>query len=259
MLNYLGTGFRRYDVAPVRVYARGYWEFEAVLSGSIAPTFPRGGEENHPCRASCLWVFPPGVEHGWTGERGSAAEVAVFHFDLLGEPTASFIRKRGYLAVDLDAAARASIAEEARTAAEDRGKIDPLASLKADKIAAVLALIALSALSAAELAPLLNRAEYAAALADAWYSEHMAESPCLADAARAAACSPSHFRRLYRHARGSSPKEAFNRVRLERAHAMLRNGEGSIKEIAAACGYESQSCFSRAYRKWAGKAPREER
>jgi AraC-like DNA-binding protein len=272
MLTYLGRGTRRYGEKPVRVYARRYWEFEAVLSGEIAPVFARPrkidprnpgypGAEAETLRPRTLWVFPPGLEHGWTGGSGEDAEVAVFHFDTLPEPAATLVRRRTCIAVSLDDASAAAIQALAGGLSVDiangpRGG-DPLTLLKADKAALELLLIVLGTLSPLELAPLVNRAEYAAAVAAAWYSEHLAEVPSLAEVARAVACSESHFRRLFHQARGVSPMQAFERIRMERAQAMLLQRSGSIKEIAAACGYGSQSCFSRAYKRWSGQAPRE--
>ncbi|HCM26149.1 MAG: hypothetical protein A2Z99_16740 [Treponema sp. GWB1_62_6] len=261
MLTYLGAGERRYGEMPVRVYGRQSWEFEAVLGGEIRPVFP--GENRDPAgargqlRENSLWIFPPAFEHGWSGRPGNAAEIAVFHFDTLAEPAAAFLRRRGFVVARLDDEAKSLIRSLAAGLSESRAADDPLYPLRAEKAAIELSLIALGDLSAAELAPLVDRAEYAASLAMAWYSEHLAEGPTLADAARAANCSESHFRRLFRRARGASPQEAFERLRLERAAAMLRRGDASIKEIAAACGYESQSCFSRAFRRHEGRAPRE--
>ncbi len=261
MLTYLGSGERRYGENPIRVYGRGAWEFEAVLEGEIRPIFP--GEARDPAgaaeqlRENSLWIFPPALEHGWTGRPGAAAEIAVFHFDTLAEPAAAFLRRRGFIVARLDDVAKSLIRNLVSELSELRAGDDPLYPLKAEKAAIELSLIVLGDLSAAELVPLVDRAEYAASVATAWYSEHLAEGATLADAARAANCSESHFRRLFHRARGVSPLEAFERLRMERATVMLRRGDASIKEIAAACGYESQSCFSRAYRRNTGCSPRE--
>ena len=261
MLTYLGTGERRYAENPVRIYGREAWEFEAVLSGEIRPTFPGEGQggapTTEPFRSDALWIFPPGLEHGWTGRAGKPAVIAVFHFDTLTEPAAAFLRRRGPFVAPLDDEVISLIRRLATDLAELRAADDPLYPLKAEKAAIELSLLALAGLSAAELAPLTDRAEYATSVATAWYSEHLAEGPGLSDAARAANCSESHLRRLFRRARGLSPLQAFERLRMERATAMLRRGDVSVKEIAAACGYRSQSCFSRAYRRFTGRAPRE--
>jgi len=253
MLTYLSGGERRYAEVPVRSYARPYWEFQAVHAGVIAPTFP--SELSLFCEYT-LWVFSPGLEHGWTGIEGNRAEISVFHFDGLSEPAASFIRKQGDLRVTLETQALDRIAAlREECAAVINGK-DPLAVLKFEAASLELAILALSTLNPARTAPLLNRAELVAAGADAWYLEHIEEGPSVAAVARRMNCSVSHFRRLYREARGCSPAESFEALRLGRARQLLSRGLISVKEVSALCGYESQSCFSRAFKRTEGRAPR---
>jgi cysteine sulfinate desulfinase/cysteine desulfurase-like protein len=50
---------------------------------------------------------------------------------------------------------------------------------------------------------------------------------------------------------------AFEELRIERAKELLGRGDSSVKEVAAACGYESQSCFSRAFKRATGRPPRD--
>lgn len=277
MLAYLSGGTRRYGEQPIRIYGRPYWEFQAVVAGAIAPTFPEGPHEAAPPEAAgpasaqgpadrrggpafhteCLWVFPPGLEHGWTGPAGTEAEVAVFHFDAVAEPAASFLRREGLLRVSPGPAALERIARLRRELEGVRDGRDPLALLKFDAACLELSIIALEALGPARTAVLQDRPEIVAAGAEAWYSEHMAEDPSVAEVARRMNCSESHFRRLFQRSRGRSPQDAFAALRLERAAALLARGGLSIKEIAALCGYGTQSCFSRAFKRATGKAPRE--
>lgn len=256
MLTYLSGGTRRYGEEPIRVYGRPYWEFQAVLAGAIAPAFPDGPA---PLAERTLWVFPPGLEHGWTGRPDETAEIVVFHFDSVAEPAASFIRRSGHLQAALGADAMERVAAVAAESARIRAEGDPLAALRFDSGCLALTIAALEALGPARTAPLLDRAEMAAANAEAWYSEHMAAAPPLARIARAANCSESHLRRLYREARGASPSDAFLRLRMVRARELLAWGSLAIKEIAALCGYEEQSCFSRAFRRAEGTTAREYR
>jgi AraC-like DNA-binding protein len=258
MLTYLSGGTRRYGEAPVRIYARPYWEFQAVHSGAIAPTFPDPGSGDAESPAErALWVFPPGAEHGWTGRPGKPATISVFHFDALAEPAASFIRRQGHLRVGLDGPALERVAALETELAALRSGGDSLAVLKFEAACLELAILALGALGPARTAPLLDRAELAAAGASAWYSEHMAERPGLEEVARAMNCSVSHFRRLYRRARGEAPAAAFEALRTARARELLRRGDVPVKEVAALCGYEDQGSFSRAFRRAAGTTPRD--
>lgn len=255
MLTYLSGGERRYGENPVRIYARPYWEFQAVHAGAITPTFPGAGDGTEPAEHT-LWIFPPGLEHGWTGEKGKDAEISVFHFDNLADPAASFIRKLGYLKVPLEDRALCRIAALREELSDTMSGRDPLAMLKFDAACIELAILALSALGQAQIAPLLDKAELVAAGADAWYSEHMAEHPSVATVAWKMNCSASHFRRLYHEARGCSPSFAFEALRLRRARELLGRRDTPIKEIATLCGYDSISCFSRAFKRAEGSSPR---
>ena len=49
--------------------------------------------------------------------------------------------------------------------------------------------------------------------------------------------------------------EYLTRLRLERAGAMLRNTDRSVGDVATACGFGTVSNFTRAFRRFYGKAP----
>lgn len=58
---------------------------------------------------------------------------------------------------------------------------------------------------------------------------------------------------------GLSPKEYIRLTRLNRARALIREGYGTISEVAFACGFSSPSYFSQSYRSHFGIAPKEDR
>lgn len=255
MLTYLGAGERRYGEEGIRMYARPYWEFQAVHSGSIFPTIPGASPQPDENKEPTLWVFPPGHVHGWSAARHSVSAISVFHFDSISESASSFIRKAGILKVAPKKKDMERIARLAEEMAHIRNGEDTLAFFKFEKACLELTIIALEALGPVSTAPLLDRAELAASGALAWYSEHMGESPSIEMAASKMNCSVSHFRRLFIKARSEAPKTAFAELRLNRARELLRRGNVSIKEISALCGYESQSCFSRSFKKATGLPP----
>jgi len=61
--------------------------------------------------------------------------------------------------------------------------------------------------------------------------------------------------RLFLPAFGSTPRRWLNRLRMQRAIALLRDGS-NIKETAACLGYEDASHFSREFKKHYGFAPK---
>jgi AraC-like DNA-binding protein len=62
-------------------------------------------------------------------------------------------------------------------------------------------------------------------------------------------------RRLHEH--GTSYEAILADLRFELARAMLREGRSTIEEISFALGYESQTAFTRAFKRWTGSPPSE--
>jgi AraC-like DNA-binding protein len=77
----------------------------------------------------------------------------------------------------------------------------------------------------------------------------------LAELARAANLSKAHFARAFRHSTGMPPHKYQLNVRIEHAKRLLRRGNMSLIEIGMACGFGSQSQFSRAFNRMIGVAP----
>ena len=69
--------------------------------------------------------------------------------------------------------------------------------------------------------------------------------------------SPFHFHRIYRGVTGETVAATVRRLRLARAAQLLAAGDESVTQVAMAVGYDSPQAFSRAFREFAGMAPRE--
>lgn len=95
-----------------------------------------------------------------------------------------------------------------------------------------------------ELAPVVRHLE-----------EHHAESVSMAEMARLAGLSPTHFNRRFRRLFGMSPTRFLHALRIERARLMLVQSERSVGEIAVETGYHDQSHFTRHFRRITGIAP----
>lgn len=61
--------------------------------------------------------------------------------------------------------------------------------------------------------------------------------------------------RLFGRYLNATPKHYFNEMRLNRARNLLVQTEQSVTEIAMACGFQSTSHFSRAFRSHFGRSP----
>lgn len=71
--------------------------------------------------------------------------------------------------------------------------------------------------------------------------------------------SESHFRRLFTEVMEESPKNYLMRCKMERAAALLKEGELTVTEIALRCGFQSHSTFYREFCKYYGCNPSEYR
>jgi AraC-like DNA-binding protein len=103
---------------------------------------------------------------------------------------------------------------------------------------------------------------YAARLADhlrvAW-SDGRARPVPLTELAGAAAASPGHLARLFRHGYGLGPVAAVELIRLARAAVLLQRSNLTVGAISDACGFANAFHFSRRFRTAYGLAPRDYR
>lgn len=72
-------------------------------------------------------------------------------------------------------------------------------------------------------------------------------------------CSPGHLSKVFQDEVGERVIEHINRLRLQNAIDALRSTTLSVKEIAAACGYNGANYFARVFRHVTGKSPHEYR
>lgn len=77
----------------------------------------------------------------------------------------------------------------------------------------------------------------------------------LADIARVAGLSRTHFLRSFTRCFGQTPYQALRQRRLEHAAELLRTRYGSVTDVALAVGYDNFSAFARAFRAFHGLAP----
>lgn len=83
------------------------------------------------------------------------------------------------------------------------------------------------------------------------------ESLSLDDVAKRAGMSKYHFVREFKRYTGHTVVRYINILRCEYAKRLLRSTELSVGDIAAGCGYENQSYFSKIFKTYTGILPRE--
>ena len=86
-----------------------------------------------------------------------------------------------------------------------------------------------------------------------------AEPLTVEDLADAAHLSPSRLAHLFRRETGIAPMRYLERVRLERARDLLLMTRLPVAEVARQVGYDNPFYFSRLFRRFAGKPPRDYR
>lgn len=85
--------------------------------------------------------------------------------------------------------------------------------------------------------------------------EHFAENIDEKALAKSHGMSYSYFSRSFKRVTGMTFRSYLNRTRINQAEQMLCKSEGSVSEIATACGYNSISYFISVYRLMTGSTP----
>jgi AraC-like DNA-binding protein len=84
-------------------------------------------------------------------------------------------------------------------------------------------------------------------------------NPCegwtVAGLAEQAGVSRSYLSKRFRELAGASPMQYLTDLRMRKACRLLQDGSAGLKEIAAGIGYHSVFAFSKAFKRWAGRAP----
>ncbi len=82
-----------------------------------------------------------------------------------------------------------------------------------------------------------------------------AEPLDVASLAAIAIMSEAHFSRVFRATFGETPHRYLQRRRIERASAMLRDGDLAVVDVCAAVGFSSLSTFTRTFGRVMGETP----
>jgi len=251
VLNYLVDGLRYYGLTPFGANQRGRWEFQAVVSGAIGMTVP--GREGRLARRT-LWLSGPGHVHGWAGDGGRAARVVVFHFPTVPEPLKRLVRDDEAVEVALTEAACRRLRALAKRAMGYWRHPSAGMVMCYEHVLLELSLLVYEARRGGAGDPGAdNDSRVGEALR--WYAERVERNPSQAEVARAVNVSPSHLRRLFHEVLQAAPKPVLDGVRFQRAIQLMAEPGVKLSTVSDACGFESQSAFSRAFKAKFGCAP----
>jgi AraC family transcriptional regulator len=262
MLTYVRSDVRHYvrePLAPVGAYFlppsfwRSAWEFQACVEGGMAAWLP-DPDNDEIMRERTLWVFPSRHKHSWLSD--APCERVVLHFETVPHELERLLPPRGYYRVPLskgDCTRLRVITEEAAAALR---RPTGLQDLYETMWKTELSLIALRE-SRPQPLTADNMAEQRARTALHWYAVHMVEQPSFEQIAHAVHISPAHLRREFIKARGERPRDAFTRLRMQRAEELLHDPRYTLDAIAEQVGFANAANLSRAMKAHFGLTPRE--
>ncbi len=90
-----------------------------------------------------------------------------------------------------------------------------------------------------------------------YITEHISEALSLAEVAHFASYSPIHFHNCFKAATGKTLREYVENLRIKKAIELLSATSLTLTEIAARCGFSSQSYFSYVFKKKMNMTPRD--
>ncbi|MFP3089739.1 PocR ligand-binding domain-containing protein [Treponema sp. TIM-1] len=91
--------------------------------------------------------------------------------------------------------------------------------------------------------------------AERYIWENYTRKICLQEVADASGLSAPYFSTIFKEEMGENLSNYLNRLRVEKASAMLTETTLPLSEIAGACGFEDQSWFSKIFKTYAGISP----
>ncbi len=99
--------------------------------------------------------------------------------------------------------------------------------------------------------------EFPAAVATALhrYENNLGDPMTPSNLASWARLTPARFARLLKRFFGLTPSQYISKARISAASTFLRETDRTVAEIAAACGFEDHSSFTRAFRRVVGVTP----
>jgi AraC family transcriptional regulator len=246
MLRYFANGSIRWK-EPMRCNTRTNWEFYAVIKGRCAPALH--DDEKPVLRERTLWIFAPECSHAWIDDRRHKFHRISMHFGSVPYPLDEIVRQNGgWLQRELG---DAEIARLTAIAAEiEPHYLNPnqLSSLHFEGRLNDLALLMLAGNDAVEQPALPDLANFKVESALTWYAVNLARRPTVKEVADAVHVSTSHLRRLFWQVRRTSPKTAFQRIRLDKSQELMSRTALTLDDVARHCGYASSSHFCREYR-----------
>ncbi len=94
-------------------------------------------------------------------------------------------------------------------------------------------------------------------LANTYLQNHLADNLSLQDVCNHCSMSKSLAQKIFKLETGTSVMQWYNRLRIEKAKQLIREGKGNMTTIAYQLGYNSIHHFSKQFSKFTGRSPSE--
>lgn len=257
MFNSISLGERDFFKAPIPVTQRGHWELYLVYHGEFGMIF---GQNQPPIyrKKPSAWLMGPECFHGKTSTT-SPCHVVNINSREVPELAKILCPKDQHLEIPLEPKAILSYLEMARQLEKLSGQKHPLSRYRQELIFQQIFLFLFEQLPVHRLPFLENQTRLKLDRAFQWFDEHMHEGVDLEKMATYIHLSESHFRRLVKEEFGESAKHLMQKKQREKAEGLLAMGQYSMEHISEACGFGSAAAFSRAFKRWTGKNPKDMR
>ncbi len=229
------------------------WEFLAVARGRIAP-YERDGDRGEPQEAM-LWLFPPGVVHGWVGEKGKTCELIIAHYSTVPEAVAKLAMKRGRLATKLLPRDLAGLRRIAAVLKRHYWRPTVETDLQAQRALIDMCLLVLRDYQERRRQEVIGGSYSRVVAAEDWLRTHLSENPAIGGAAEAVGLSVSQLYRIFTRVRKESPQETLNRLKIERAMELLGRSNAKLERVALESGFTTASNLCRAFKAAKGRSP----
>lgn len=254
MLRYLVYEERNYRVNNIPVSSRFNWEIMVCEKGLIAPTFQIQQNEDYDLSTSCCWIFPPEIEHGWTGD-GNSSKVLIFHFSSLDPRLEVLVRKEQFLKIALDTEKINQIIQINKYLHPHMSQPTPLTHIHFFKGLCDLSILLFKDYYDKPIEVYHNEIDVRLGRIFEWYVKNLKSNPTIYNIARSNYISESQLRRIIIQETGMSPKKYFNHLRLSRAIHVLHLTNCSIEEVARECGFPTPTEFCRFFKREKGISP----
>lgn len=257
MLHYLSSGTRDYHSKRIGNSVRSGWEFQAVVSGQMAPVYPGTSNTREVYKNRHLWVFAPGVPHGWISPKTQQCRIVVLHVDNEDIPPllTDACQMTGVLNRSLTLADVNRVKQLTADLRQHYPRLTNLTGLYTQRLILELTAISLrdQNLPVGDWTQRYN--EQRVRVAMTWFSQNMSQHAGVHEMAMATGVSSAHLRRLFAQTGHESPLKVINTLRMERAKHLLRDTDLSVAEIADAIGMSGPTVFCRWFKLADGKTP----